>query len=142
MTIERVHFKAEGHMYVSGDFECTYGSKTGKRANVYLYRSKAEQQDPDGSYTHYHPDTNSFIVYDGKGQNEENIIRFVKTSTDQSNDYIKYEFENGVIKLTTKTSDGQTRKYCHNYETGTEYEISGDNDIDETIQFLDNITSF
>ena len=99
---EAVYIELNDNTYMYG--EAFANIVNGEVIQPYLFRTKAEISDPDGSYTEYYEPQNLFIVYDSS----DYIIRIVETSTCRSDDLIKYDFN---------TQNGELSKVEERYKT-------------------------
>ncbi len=125
MTIqETICEKNSDHTYVSGELEVTRDINTDEIVHPLRYNGKAEEHDPDGSYTLVFPDDNIYIVYDGNDDNDDNIIRIVKTCTCWSDDYIKWEFDKSIPTAFMQTFRGQTGRVWEKFTY-----INGEDDL-------------
>jgi len=92
--------------------------------NLY-YFSKAEESDPEGSYTEYNQHMQLFIVYDNCDNLNDgigtcyvnNIIRIVLCVGSWSDDYVRWDFNNGELTQIIETEHGMRRATKH-YQNG------------------------
>lgn len=107
----KVFVESSDHTYVHGNMTVQdYGPELG-RSPYYVYRGKAEESDPIGCITLYFHKHNVFVVIKpgGTKDNNKNIIRIVETSTCWSDDYNKWEFDNGQLVKIIETEHGLNR---------------------------------
>jgi hypothetical protein len=99
-----LHVDSDDHTYVYGDMECEV-DKDGKGIEPFIYKEDARTVE---CYVSKH-------LYIEKENNE--ITKVVHTCTSWSDDYDKYDIEDGVVVYLETTEHGMNRAYI-TYENG------------------------
>jgi hypothetical protein len=104
-----LHIDSDDHTYVDGDMECEV-DKDGEPIEPYIYKEEGRTVE---CYVSEH-------LYIEKKNNE--ITKVVHTATCWSDDYDKYDIENGEVVYLETTEHGMNRAYI-TYEDGVISEI-------------------